>query len=95
MKTILQFALVLVLFAGTFAAGYYFGKRQKNEQLSAEMVEHKAVNDSLLRQYERIKINQMVERERYDKIIKALSNDATADKIDRIIRSMDASSTQR
>lgn len=90
----MESAIVLLLFGVVFGIGYYMGQKQTNEQLSAVITEHKAANDSLLRKYEQVKINQMVERENYGKIIKALSSDATADKIDRIIRSMDASSAK-
>ena len=91
----MESAIVLLLFGVAFGIGSYMGQKQTNEQLIAEITEHKAANDSLLRRYEQVKINQIKEREHYDKVIKALSDDATAGKIDRIIRSMDASSTQR
>jgi hypothetical protein len=95
MKTILQFALVLLLFAGTFAAGYYLGQMKTNEQLSAEIVEHVAERDTLVRKYERIVTQQLKERKYYEERINANYGSSAFVKFQIILQSMDAPDGQR
>lgn len=95
MKNILQFALVLVLFAGTFAAGYYIGQRQANEQLTAEIIGHVAEKDTLVRKYERIVIQQIKERKYYEERINANYGSSAFNKFQIILQSMDDANVQR
>lgn len=95
MKTILQFAFVLLLFAGTFAAGYYTGQNQTNEQLTTEIEQYKAERDSSIRAYEKIVTRQLIERKYYEERINANYGSSAFAKFKVILQSMDAPDVQR
>lgn len=91
MKKAFEILFVFVIVVLSFLGGYFVGKKKNIDQLTKEINRYKEINKNLSYEYEQILVEQLKERQKYEAIIKNISNSSTTAKIEYIMRSMENS----